>query len=450
MQMSTELDFDDHRHVRDLDLKIAVVGLGYIGLPTAVMFASHGHEVIGVDVLPEVVETLARGDIHIEEPGVAPVLKSVVESGSFRPQLLPEKADVFILSVPTPSNDDHSPNLGFVTKAAESIVPYLEPGNLVILESTSPPGTTIGLIPTLERSGLKVGVDIYLAHSPERVLPGRILIELVENDRVIGGYTLESAQKAADLYHSFVQGRILQTDATTAEMAKLMENTFRDVNIALANEFSRIAERVGIDVNEAIRLANHHPRVNILNPGPGVGGHCIAVDPWFIVDSAPEESTLIRTARVVNDAQPGYVADIVTRIVSGIENPTVAVLGLAYKPDVDDIRESPSVEVVKHLSRLGYRLRLHDSHTRSEVAGMPVYGELSQAVSGADAMIILTDHREYHRLEPDDESLSGIVHRILIDTRNCVNPNLWRDAGYAVHRLGVGAPFMVTEGPDLD
>jgi UDP-N-acetyl-D-mannosaminuronic acid dehydrogenase len=418
--------------------KICVVGLGYIGLPTAVMFAQHGKQVIGVDVSPRVVSTLQAGGIHIEEPGLGEVVHSVVSTGSFTAQLTPEVADAFILAVPTPTCDDHSADLSYVHAAARSLVPYLRRGNLVILESTSPPETTIGLIPILEQSGLTVGTDILLAHSPERVLPGRILIELVENDRVIGGHTPEAAEAGAELYRTFVTGEIHLTDATTAEMAKLMENTFRDVNIALANEFARVAEVVGINAHEAIRLANFHPRVNILQPGPGVGGHCIAVDPWFIVHAAPEEAELIRTAREINDAQPHRVVTMVEDAVRNLDAPVITVLGLAYKPDVDDVRESPSIEIARLLSDKGYDLRLHDGHADSLPHGLELTADLADALDGSDLVLILTNHSEYGDLAPESGELQTVRRRSVIDTRNSIDPIQWKAGGWDVRQLGVG------------
>ncbi len=292
--------------------KICVIGLGYIGLPTASTFATHGIRVLGVDVNQHVIETLNRGEIHIHEPGLHDVVTKAIQSGNFKAAAKLEEADAFIIAVPTPFKEDKLgeyngmtyklADMRAVISAAESIVPFLRKGNLVILESTSPPRTTVDLIaPILSHSGLEAGRDFHLAYSPERVLPGQIMRELVENARVIGGVTSESAQVGSDLYAIFVKGQILKTDATTAEMVKIMENTTRDVNIAIANEFSRLAEKFGVDVWEAIRLANLHPRINILNPGPGVGGHCISVDPWFFVEAAPELTSLIYHARSVND-----------------------------------------------------------------------------------------------------------------------------------------------------
>ncbi|MGQ9832978.1 MAG: nucleotide sugar dehydrogenase, partial [Candidatus Villigracilaceae bacterium] len=309
--------------------KLCVIGLGYIGLPTASMFAVNGLNVLGVDVNPSIVETLQNGGLHIHEPGLREAVQQAIQSGCLHIANQPEPADAFLIAVPTPFQQKDfgvfngekykKADLSAVTAAAESIVPHLRRGNLVVLESTSPPRTTVNLLaPILEKSGLKAGVDFHLAYSPERVLPGQILRELVENARVIGGITPESAQAGHDLYVTFVKGEIILTDATTAEMVKLMENTYRDVNIAIANEFARLAERLGVDVWEAISLANRHPRVKILSPGPGVGGHCISVDPWFLVEAAPDITPLIQSARHVNDSQPRYVFELVERALGGL------------------------------------------------------------------------------------------------------------------------------------
>ena len=298
--------------------KICILGLGYIGLPTAAMFATHGMKVNGVDINKKIVDVLNNGDIHIKEPGLKSLVQAAIKSENLSVNCQPEPADAFIIAVPTPFKHDEYgeyegkryklADMGAVTSAAEAIIPHLRQGNLVILESTSPPKTTIELVaPILEKSGLIAGEDFYLAYSPERVLPGQILRELIENDRVIGGINLTSAEKGKELYATFVKGNIVLTDSTTAEMVKLMENTFRDVNIAIANEFSQLADRFGVDVWEAISIANRHPRVNILKPCIGVGGHCISVDPWFLVEAAPDQANLIYWSRQANDAQPGFI-----------------------------------------------------------------------------------------------------------------------------------------------
>lgn len=415
------------------------MGLGYIGLPTAAMFATHGVQVVGVDVNAHVVKVLNGGSIHIEEVGLKTVVQQAMTSGNLIIRNEPELADVFIIAVPTPFNPDKTADMRAVTSATEAILPYLRPGNLVVLESTSPPGTTMNLVrPVLERSGLKAGEDFMLAYSPERVLPGQILKELVENARVIGGVDQASAEAGRDLYAAFVQGAILLTDATTAEMVKLMENTFRDVNIALANEFALIAEDLGVDVWKAIEIANYHPRVKIMRPGPGVGGHCIAIDPWFFVEVAPEEAKLIRQARLINDGMPDHVVGRVRQAVSGIECPTIACLGLTYKANVDDTRESPAVEIVEKLRALGCQVRAFDPH----VSVLPALEDclaasLEEAVADADLLLLLVDHDQFKVFAPT--VLAGMRGRCILDTRACLDAATWRQAGFEVLVLGASA-----------
>ena len=428
--------------------KICILGLGYIGLPTASTFASRGVRVLGVDVNPRIVETLRRGKIHIHEPGLRDVVKAALASGNFTVSTKPEEADAFIIAVPTPFHHNKSGNfngqefkladMGAVTSAAEAIVPFLRKGNLVVLESTSPPRTTMELVvPILARSGLRAGRDFYLAYSPERVLPGQILRELIENARVIGGVTPESAQAGADLYSIFVKGEIIQTDATTAEMVKLMENTYRDVNIAIANEFARLADKFGVDVWEAISLANRHPRVKILSPGPGVGGHCISVDPWFFVESAPELSPLIYTSRKVNDAQPHYVIDLVKRALGSLKGKRIAALGLAYKPDVDDLRESPAIEVVHLLQEEGAQVKAWEPFKPdANIEGIHMASGFDDALKGADAILLLVRHTEFINLKPANIA-SKTKARAIIDTVNGWNVKEWQSRGFAITRLGV-------------
>ena len=326
-----------------------------------------------------------------------------------------------------------------VIAATEAVLPHLRKGNLVVLESTSPPRTTVDLlVPILERSGLKAGLDFFVAYSPERVLPGQILRELVENARVIGGLTPESAQAGSDLYATFVRGQIHKTDATTAEMVKLMENTYRDVNIAIANEFSRLAERFGVDVWEAIQLSSLHPRVKILNPGPGVGGHCISVDPWFFVETAPDLSVLIQRARQVNDSQPEFVVELVKKALGSLPGKKIAALGLAYKPDVDDLRESPAVEVVHLLTRAGASVVAFEPFKpQANLPGVKALPSLSEAVQDADALLLLVNHTEFRQLTPS-MLVSLTPARILIDTVNGWAGSDWAGSGFNLFRLGVG------------
>lgn len=428
--------------------KICVLGLGYIGLPTASTFASHGLKVVGVDINPHVIETLRKGEIHIHEPGLRSLVESALSSGNLTVSFQPEEADAFLIAVPTPFHDDQHgeyegrtyrlADMQAVTSATEAILPHLRKGNLVILESTSPPRTTVDLVqPILERSGLKAGVDFFLCYSPERVLPGQILQELVENARVVGGITPESAEAGCALYATFVKGEIVATDATTAEMVKLMENTTRDVNIAIANEFARLAEKFGVDVWEAISLANRHPRINILNPGPGVGGHCIGVDPWFFVETAPELTPLIYHARQVNDGQPHFVIEKVRQALECLKGKKIAALGLAYKPDVDDLRESPAVEVVRLLQKEGAQVKAWEPFKPdANLQGIHIATDLASAIQDADALLLLVKHTQFTNLDPIEISAQSRA-RVVIDCVNSWDDQHWKDAGFKVFRLGV-------------
>ncbi|KAD4007143.1 UDP-N-acetyl-D-mannosamine dehydrogenase [Arthrobacter yangruifuii] len=406
---------------------VAVIGLGYIGLPTAAILAGKGLHVIGVDVNPYTVEAVNEGRVPFVEPDLGVQVAGAVSQGHLVAQSATPRADAYIVAVPTPFKADKSADLVYVEQAARNIAPRIQPGNLVILESTSPPGTTqrladviLSLRPDLaaEANGGKAAV--LFAHCPERVLPGRIMIELVTNDRIIGGLTPEAATAAAALYSTFCQGGIHLTDAATAEMAKLVENAYRDVNIAFANELSVISGNLGIDVWNLIDLANHHPRVNILQPGPGVGGHCIAVDPWFIVSADPENSKLIRTAREVNDAKPDHVVAAVESAIAGQTAPTITALGLAFKANVDDVRESPAVEIVRRLAdrnpgaRIMVGTPFHEPNLPDALAGL---GNVSltgtdAALEAADVVVLLVDHDAFREITP--AQLSG---KKIVDTR---------------------------------
>jgi UDP-N-acetyl-D-mannosaminuronic acid dehydrogenase len=349
---------------------LCVIGMGYIGLPTASIFASNGLQVTGMDTNAKIIDGLKAGQLHIFEPGLRDLLLEALNSDRLKISEEVVPADAFIIAVPTPFYEDKRADLRAVVAASESIVPHLQPGNLVILESTSPPRTTVDIVaPILEKSGLTAGEDFLLAYSPERVLPGKILRELVDNPRVIGGINPVSAEAGRDLYRTFVKGDIILTDATTAEMVKLMENTSRDINIAIANEFARLAEAFDVDIWEAIGIANLHPRVDILRPGVGVGGHCISVDPWFLVEAAPQVAHLVKTARQVNDGQPKFVAEHIAKIVGGVQGKTIAFLGLAFKPNVDDVRESPAVELVHALQDAGATVHAYEPF--KPAAGLP-------------------------------------------------------------------------------
>ncbi|WP_278279213.1 nucleotide sugar dehydrogenase [Syntrophomonas palmitatica] len=346
--------------------RICVVGLGYIGLPTASLLAFYGHRVTGVDIDINILQQLGQGAIHIEEPNLNEVFQQVVKENKLVFRAEPKAADVFFIAVPTPILSDKSCDLTYVLQAVNSIIPHIKTGNIVILESTVPPGTCEEIIkPLLQSAGYTIGRDLYLAHCPERVLPGSIVEELVENNRIVGGCTPACAQIAADIFRSFVKGEILLTDSKTAEMTKLIENTYRDLNIALANELVLLCHRLGINPLKAIELANKHPRVNILNPGPGVGGHCLAVDPYFIIEKAPELARLISRARIVNNEMPEYVYNAVKRLLTGLNHPKIAVLGLSYKGNVGDLRESPALKIVTLLREAGYALSLYEPHADS-------------------------------------------------------------------------------------
>jgi len=413
--------------------KICVMGLGYIGLPTAGLLASKGFEVYGVDVNPAVVETINAGRIHIHEPDLEGLVESAVRSGHLKAATRPAAADIFILAVPTPFKDGHEPNLAFVEAATRTVAPRLAPGNLVILESTSPVGTTEQVARWLAEERPEITIaghtehrvksegTIRIAHCPERVLPGRIIHELVANDRIVGGIDEVSAAVAADFYREFTAGKVLITDSRTAELTKLAENTFRDVNIALANELSRICDRLDVDVQKLIRLANHHPRVEILSPGPGVGGHCIAVDPWFIIHSAPEQSRLIHAAREVNTDQPETVVTKVRAEIARIRYPTIACFGLAYKADIDDLSESPAVEIVLRLARegsghiLAVEPHIETLPTPLADAGVRLCGA-QEALAEADIVLGLVPHTAFREI-----SRQALQEKIMIDT--C---GLWR------------------------
>ncbi len=393
-----------------------MIGLGYIGLPTATLFASRKKKVVGVDINQHAVDTINQGKIHIVEPELDMLVHSAVTEGYLRATTYPEPADAFLIAVPTPFNDGHKPDLSYIEAAAKAIAPVLTQGNLVILESTSPVGATEKLADWLAAARPDLSfpqqageeADIQIAYCPERVLPGKVVHELVANDRVIGGMTNKATEMASALYKTFVGGALVPTNARTAEMCKLTENSFRDVNIAFANELSIICDKLGIDVWELIRLANRHPRVNILQPGAGVGGHCIAVDPWFIVDTTPNEARIIRTAREVNDHKPHWVLEKVKAAIadclaqkpgSTMADIKVACLGLAFKPDIDDLRESPAVEITQHITQLGCEVLAVEPNieTLPQRLGKAnlLLGSLNDVLTTADVLCVLVKHREF-------------------------------------------------------
>lgn len=408
--------------ISNKDTTISVVGLGYIGLPAAAMFASRRVNVIGVDVNQHAVDTINQGKIHIVEPELDMIVQAAVSGGYLKATRTPEPADAFLIAVPTPFKEDHEPDLSYVLAASKSIAPVLKKGDVVILESTSPVGTTEKMVEVLSeaRPDLKFpqsgddgdSTDVHVAYCPERVLPGHVVRELVQNDRIVGGLTKACSQKAIDVYRIFVEGELLVTDARTAEMSKLTENSFRDVNIAFANELSLICDKLGINVWELIKLANHHPRVNILQPGCGVGGHCIAVDPWFIVNKTPEEAKMVRTAREINDHKPEWVQEkvhtMIQELVSGgkkQEEIKIACLGLAFKPDIDDLRESPALEITCALAKQypGQVVAVEPN-----IVSLPgsldgiiaKLDDLDESMETADVVVVLVDHKQFKEIKP--------------------------------------------------
>ena len=395
-----------------LGTNICVIGLGYIGLPTASLLATKGYKVRGVDISQSIVDTINNGEIHIAEPDLDILVKSAVQSGNLHASLEPNDADIFIIAVPTPFKDGKQPDLSHVEDAARKISPYLKNGGLVILESTCPVGTTEERVAHIfKQDRHKLGEEVFVAYCPERVLPGRILSELVENDRIVGGIDKLSTEHAMAFYKTFIQGEVLATDSRTAELAKVAENSFRDVNIAFANELSLICHEEGIDVWELIELANRHPRVDILKPGPGVGGHCIAVDPWFIVARNPDQANLIRTAREVNDGKPGWVVEKVKSSAANFKRPVIACLGLAFKADIDDLRESPALDIVTQLKNqnVGEILVCEpniDNHDNFDLVS------LEDAIPKADIVLVLVNHKQFYALNPED-----LKDKIVIDTR---------------------------------
>jgi UDP-N-acetyl-D-mannosaminuronic acid dehydrogenase len=416
---------------------VAVVGLGYIGLPTAAILATNGINVVGIDVNQNTVDAVNRGEVPFVEPDLGVHVAGAVSQGHLRATTETPSAEAYIVAVPTPFRDDHSADLSYIEAAARGIAPQLKGDELVILESTSPPRATrhmadyiLALRPDLSLDGV-----IHFAHCPERVLPGRVMIELVTNDRIVGGITPAAAELAKDLYAVFCQGEILVTDDVTAEMAKLVENSYRDVNIAFANELSIISDKLGIDVWELIRLANHHPRVNILQPGPGVGGHCIAVDPWFIVAAAPEEAQLIRQARITNDAKPEWVVAKARKAAEEVgAAPVIATLGLAFKANIDDLRESPSIGITAELAEQlpTAKLLVVEPHVEALPAALRDRSNVElvgteEAISKADVIVVLVDHDEFKSISP-----AAYAGKTVIDSRGIWGTDLTVEAAATV------------------
>lgn len=413
--------------------KICIIGLGYIGLPTAAMFASKGHSVVGVDINKNVIDELNKGNIVIEEPFLGDIVKNCVKNGNLIGSLNPVEADVFIICVPTPINKDKTADMHFVENAAKSIVSYIKKGDIVILESTSPPKTTENLIvPIMRQTGLAIGDELLIAHSPERVIPGKIIYELENNDRVVGGVNETSALAVKRLYECFVKGNIYTTDSTTAEMCKLMENTYRDVNIALANELAKISESLGINAWDVIELSNKHPRVNIHQPGPGVGGHCIAVDPWFIVEKAPSLSNIINICRNTNDSMPGHVVELIKMISGNIKGEKVLVLGITYKPDVDDMRESPIVHIESNLRDEGVEVIIADPHVDKYAKNAE---NIYDAAKDCIVTILAVHHKEFENID-FKQLKNNMKLPNLLDTRNFYNKEEVEALGMNYYLLG--------------
>ncbi len=399
-------------------MKICIVGQGYIGLPTAALFAKNGCEVLGVDVNEEIVNKLNQGIAHIEEPGITEAIKNAVEKGHYHASLKPEEANTFIITVPTPYvKEDLSCDLSYVISACNSILPVLNKGNVVIIESTIAPMSTDEVIkPIFENEGYVIGEDLFLAHCPERVLPGQIMEELVNNNRIVGGITPECTRKAADVYRTFVKGEIIETEAKTAELSKCMENTFRDVNIALANELAKICAEIGVNALDVIEMANKHPRVNLHSPGPGVGGHCLAIDPYFIYAKAPETAKIIKLARDTNNSMPGFVIENTGKILSKIDPDAhkISVFGVSYKGNTDDARESPAFEIIAGLKSAGYEIDIHDPHFDN-----PDYKDFDEATKDSSLVLILTDHNQFKDL--DYETINkNMKTKIIFDTKNII------------------------------
>ena len=400
-------------------MKICIMGQGYIGLPTAALFAKNDCEVVGVDINPEMVENLNKGKVHIEEPGIVEAIQSAVEKGHYHASLSPEEADAFIITVPTPYiKENLSCDLSYVVSACQSILPFIKKGNVVIVESTIAPMSTDEVIkPIFTEAGFTIGEDLFLAHCPERVLPGQIMHELVNNNRIVGGITKSCSEKAANVYGTFVKGEIIQTEAKTAELSKCMENTFRDVNIALANELAKIGAEIGVNALDVIEMANKHPRVNLHSPGPGVGGHCLAIDPYFIYAKAPEVAKIIKLSRDTNNSMPGFVVENTGKILNKHDTKAekIAILGVAYKGNTDDDRESPAYEIIAGLKSAGYKVVICDPHIEN-----PEFLSLEDALKDASIAIILSDHNEFKEMDYNILT-KNMKTPILFDTKNITN-----------------------------
>ncbi|PKM48967.1 MAG: UDP-N-acetyl-D-mannosamine dehydrogenase [Firmicutes bacterium HGW-Firmicutes-7] len=413
---------------------MCIIGLGYIGLPTAAMFACNGHKVIGVDTNNKIIDALEKGEVIIKEPYLKNMIEQEVVSGNLTASKEPQEADAFIIAVPTPLTKDKKADMSLVKKATESIVPYLRKGNIVVLESTSPTGTVKNfIIPILKKSGLKIGEELYVGYCPERVLPGQILFELVNNNRIIGGIDRKSAEKIKDLYQTFVKGEIYLTDTTTAEICKIVENTYRDVNIAFANELAKICENIGTDVWRVIKLCNKHPRVNIHQPGPGVGGHCLAVDPWFIVEKNPELARIIKLARETNDSMPQFIFNKIENILKNTKGAKkVTILGITYKANIDDTRESPIINLIKLLEKHNHKISVVDpcvKEFRYKVENV------AEAAKDSNLLVLAVNHKDFKEIDFDNLA-KKMRNKIVLDTRNYFDKNIIERKGFKYYLLG--------------
>ncbi|WP_434797415.1 nucleotide sugar dehydrogenase [Terrisporobacter vanillatitrophus] len=412
---------------------ICVIGLGYIGLPTATMFSLYGHKVVGVDTNKEVIEKLNDGKIMIEEYNLEQLTNYAVKEGKLVGSAIPREADVFIIAVPTPIEEDKSADMKYVISATKSILKYLKVGNVVVLESTSPVGTTEEVIkPIIEESGFKVGSEIFLGYSPERVIPGNIVYELKNNDRVIGGVNEKSAKEIEKIYKTIVNGNIYLTDCKTAEICKLMENTYRDVNIALANELMLICDKLGINAWEVIEYSNKHPRVNLHMPGPGVGGHCLAVDPWFIVEKEPHVSKIIKSSRQLNDFMPTYVYESVDKLLNDKKDKNVTILGITYKANIDDIRESPIIKLIDLLLESNYTVKVFDPFVKDFYLNE---NNIISACKESDLLILGVNH-DCFKILPLDEIKKEMRGNLMLDTRNYLNKEEIERKGFVYRLLG--------------
>ena len=407
--------------------------MGYIGLPTATMFSCYGHKVIGVDVNEKVVNNINKGKIIIEEPNLEEIVEDVVKKGNLIASISPKESDVFIISVPTPIKDDKTSDMSYVISATKSIVKYLKEGNIVVLESTSPVGTTEEVVkPIIEESGLKVGRDIMLGYCPERVIPGKIIYELKNNDRVIGGIDKKSAEEIRKIYKTIVDGNIYLTDCKTAELCKLMENTYRDVNIALSNELLLICDKLNINVWEVIEYSNKHPRVNLHTPGHGVGGHCLAVDPWFIIEKEPELSNIIKSSRLLNDSMPEYVYNKIDKILQKDKSKKITILGITYKANTDDMRESPIIKLIDKLLKNNYNVKVFDPYIKDFQINCQ---SILEACKDSDLLILGVNH-DYFKNLPLDEIKTTMKGNLILDTRNFLDKEEVEKSGFIYKLLG--------------